>query len=259
MNLQLVLFRKKSMGFIYKSSQVLLFILFSSLLVNAAVELKSDIILNSRWHLHGPQNRDGNTYSRCPLYQSVTWSVAVNKRIDIFSEYSYIPVKILSQEYLKIEYDGDYYWLRQSLEFGDSRLKVGVGLVVLDEPAFGRIINRLGFGGSLNSIINERYSILISPEFTGFPVGSKRSGPPLQNSLKKFYPQGFCWFFSEELLWEKSLNKRTCLLLGCKYEFARYDDKEVWPAFLSNYKNVKIVSNKLIAVSVGISYRLRKD
>ena len=223
----------------------------------AEVEYKSNIILYSQWYLRGPQNNDGNTYTKCPLYHSLVWRVNLNKWMEVLGEYSFIPVNILSQEYFKIEYERKDYWLRQGLEFVDNRIKLGIGVVLLNRVASGRIVNRFGLGGSFNSIINERYSIRVTPEVTGFPAGTSDNGPPLSGSLKRFYPQGYCWIVSNEILWKKSLKGRIDLLLGCKYEYALYDDKDKFPAYLNNFKAVEIVSNKLISISLGVSYRFK--
>jgi len=177
--------------------------------------------------------------------------------MEVLGEYSFIPVNILSQEYIKIEYERKDYWLRQGLEFVDNRIKLGIGVVLLNRAASGRIVNRFGLGGSFNSIINERYSIRVTPEVTGFPAGTSDNGPPLSGSLKRFYPQGYCWIVSNEILWKKPLKGRIDLLLGCKYEYALYDDKDKFPAYLNNFKAVEIVSNKLISISLGVSYRFK--
>ncbi len=220
----------------------------------AEVEYKSNIILYSRWYLKGPQNNNGSSYTRYPLYHSLVWKINLNKWMEVMGEYSFTPVKILSQEYLKIEYERRDYWLRQCLEFVDNRIKVGVGIVLLNRATSGRIVSRFGLGGSINSIIGERYNILVTPEVTGFPAGTSNNGPPLSGSLKRFYPQGYCWIVSNEILWKKPLKGRIDLLLGCKYEYAHYDDKDKFPAYLNNFKAVQIVTNKLISISLGVSY-----
>jgi len=219
-----------------------------------AVGVSMNYITSGLWRLDGYYN-DGYSFTSVPVSPSINWDVDIKNNFKLILDYQLLPVSVVSPDCYKSSYNGTHYWVRQRLSFTDHRIKLGVGVKVIQGEKLGVLSLRVYGGTSLNSLLKREIDIKVTPEASIIDRSAASAQPVLEKSRKESYNFGFTSIFCVEWAWEKQINTRLGLRASCKFDYADYDDRLYYPDTAVDLKYFLLKYNRMVSLSTGINFK----
>ena len=219
-----------------------------------AIGVSVNYITTGLWRLDGYYN-DGYGFTSVPLSPSLSWDLDIKEKFKLIVDYQLLPVSVVSPDCYKSSYNGTHYWVRQRLGFTDHRIKLGVGVDVIQGEKLGVFSFRVYGGTSLNTLLKGEIDIKVAPEASVIDRSAASAQPVLEKSRKERYYFGFTSIFCVEWAWEKQISMRLGLRAACKFDYADYDDRLYYPDTAVDLKYFLIKYNRMVAISTGINFR----